>query len=339
MRPREYSLEQRNQVVQFILERCIKGKPPRGTLKEAQLKFSISRQTCTRYWNAAKKQRESGKAIQLVSGKKSRQYSKVIHFDLTLFQGLNFSKRCNIRSIAIGLGCSKSTVWRWVKAGLIRTHTSAIRPDLTAPNKLLRLRFFHGLLAFWGCKEGFEAAAGLPCKELPPAETEGCILACFRADWDVELPAKRVAVISFAAKTEAGWDVDKRLDFLVFFFEAGAVLTLKRAVGVGVWAVGGFGLKEEKKKWGLCWAEWRGLSGPKLKEEEKAQKEDKPGPAREERSPEAEAQFDDPARRVAQLPHNLEVPKELAIECISYLKDHGCIDGLEMIARALGIEV
>lgn len=44
-------------------------------------------------------------------------------------------------------------------------------------------------------------------------------------------------------------------------------------------------------------------------------------------------------RRVAQLPHNLEVPKELAIECISYLKDQGCIDGLEMIARALGMEV
>ena len=103
MRPREYSSEQRNQVVQFILERCIKGKPPRGTLKEAQLKFSISRQTCTRYWNAAKKQQQSGKAIQLVSGKKSRQYSKIIHFDLTLFQGLKLSKRFNIRSIAIGL--------------------------------------------------------------------------------------------------------------------------------------------------------------------------------------------------------------------------------------------
>ncbi|KAG6437627.1 hypothetical protein SASPL_102548 [Salvia splendens] len=183
MRPREYSSEQRNLVVQFILECCIKGEPPRGTLKKAQLKFSISRQTSTRYWNAAKKQQESGKAIQLVSGKKSRQYSKVIHFDLTLFQGLNFSKICNIRSIAIRLGCSKSTVWRWVKAGLIKSHTSAIRPDLTAPNKLLRLR------------------------------------------------------------------------------------------------------------------------------------------------------------RVAQLPHNLEVPKELAIECISYLKDQGCIDGLEMIARTLGMEV
>lgn len=28
-----------------------------------------------------------------------------------------------------------------MKAGLIKAHTSAIRPDLTAPNKLLRTRF------------------------------------------------------------------------------------------------------------------------------------------------------------------------------------------------------
>ncbi|XP_057811519.1 uncharacterized protein LOC131025750 [Salvia miltiorrhiza] len=45
------------------------------------------------------------------------------------------------RSLAHGVSCSKTTVWRWIQQGLIRAHTSAIRPDLTAPNKLLRLRF------------------------------------------------------------------------------------------------------------------------------------------------------------------------------------------------------
>ncbi|KAG6432914.1 hypothetical protein SASPL_104504 [Salvia splendens] len=110
----EYSSEFKNQVVQFIIGRCIDIVPPRGTLKEAQLKLKISRQTCRRWWNAAKKQQQRGESMQL---------------------------RCNLLSVAAGLGCSKATVWRWVKAGLIRPHTSAIKPSLTAANKLLRLRF------------------------------------------------------------------------------------------------------------------------------------------------------------------------------------------------------
>ncbi|KAG6392696.1 hypothetical protein SASPL_146920 [Salvia splendens] len=40
-------------------------------MKEAQLKFKISRQSCTRMWNAAKKQQAAGQAIQLVNNKKT----------------------------------------------------------------------------------------------------------------------------------------------------------------------------------------------------------------------------------------------------------------------------
>ncbi|KAG6390264.1 hypothetical protein SASPL_147996 [Salvia splendens] len=61
----EYSSEFKNQVVQFIIGKCVNGVPPRGTLKEAQLKFKICRQTTTRYWNAAKKQQANGEVIQL----------------------------------------------------------------------------------------------------------------------------------------------------------------------------------------------------------------------------------------------------------------------------------
>ena len=140
MRPCEYSTEQRNQVVQFILGRCINGKPAHRTFMEVAAKLSISRYTCSRYWDAAKKQKESGKAIQLVSGKKLENIH-TIHLDLTLLQSLDISKRSTIRTLAVGLKYSKSTVGRWVKSGMIRSHTSAIRPNLTAPNKMLRLRF------------------------------------------------------------------------------------------------------------------------------------------------------------------------------------------------------
>ncbi|KAL1558904.1 hypothetical protein AAHA92_09312 [Salvia divinorum] len=139
MRPREYSTEQWKQVVQFILGRCIYGKLTRGIFVEAAAKFSISRYTCSRYWDAPTKQKESGKTIQLINGKKFRKYSTSIHLDLTLLQSLHCSKGCTIRSLAIGLKSSKPTVGRWMKSRMIRSHTSAIRPNLTGPNKLLRL--------------------------------------------------------------------------------------------------------------------------------------------------------------------------------------------------------
>ncbi|XP_057779553.1 uncharacterized protein LOC130998136 [Salvia miltiorrhiza] len=54
---------------------------------------------------------------------------------------LELHKRGTIRRLATGINCSKSTVGRCISRGLIRAHSSAIQPDLTAPSKLLRLKF------------------------------------------------------------------------------------------------------------------------------------------------------------------------------------------------------
>ena len=123
----EFRPEFKNQVVQFIVGKCVNGKPPRGTMKEAQLKFKISRQSCTRLWNAAKKQQAACQAIQLVNNKKTRYYPKRVTLDVDFLVSLQYSKRSNLLSLSAGLKCSKTTVWRWVKAGLIRPHASAIR--------------------------------------------------------------------------------------------------------------------------------------------------------------------------------------------------------------------
>ncbi|KAG6411541.1 hypothetical protein SASPL_129624 [Salvia splendens] len=133
---------QRNAVVQFLLRASVNGKPKRGMFKAAEEKFNISRTSIYRYWQAAKKQQEQGETINSVSGKITKgSRCKRVTLDLALLSSLHYTKRGSIRSLAVGLQCSKTTVGRWVDAGLIRAHTSAIRPDLTAPNKLLRLRF------------------------------------------------------------------------------------------------------------------------------------------------------------------------------------------------------
>ncbi|KAH6793329.1 hypothetical protein C2S52_003806 [Perilla frutescens var. hirtella] len=69
------------------------------------------------------------------------QRKKRVTLDLDRVSRLPLKQKSSIRTLAKGIDCKKSTVGRWIKQGLIRAHTSAIRPDLTASNKLLRLRF------------------------------------------------------------------------------------------------------------------------------------------------------------------------------------------------------
>ncbi|KAL8512137.1 hypothetical protein ACS0TY_018552 [Phlomoides rotata] len=65
----------------------------------------------------------------------------MIHIDVDLMKNIAFEKRSTIRRFAKGLQVSRSVVGRWVKDGLIRSHTNAIKPKLTDKNKLQRINF------------------------------------------------------------------------------------------------------------------------------------------------------------------------------------------------------
>ncbi|VFQ99233.1 unnamed protein product [Cuscuta campestris] len=49
--------------------------------------------------------------------------------------------RTTIRSLAAAIGKPKSTVHEWIKKGMLRSHSNAIKPYLTDDNKVARLRF------------------------------------------------------------------------------------------------------------------------------------------------------------------------------------------------------
>ncbi|KAH6772373.1 hypothetical protein C2S51_010777 [Perilla frutescens var. frutescens] len=104
--PKKFTDSEKNQALEYLLDCSCDGKLARGKINEAAAKFQISRHTIWR-----------------------------------LVSRLPLKKRSSIRTLAKGIDCKKSTVGRWIKQGLIRAHTSAIRPDLTVSNKLLRLRF------------------------------------------------------------------------------------------------------------------------------------------------------------------------------------------------------
>ncbi|XP_057811740.1 uncharacterized protein LOC131025976 [Salvia miltiorrhiza] len=140
-RRKDLSTFERAAIIQFLLEDSKKGKPSRGKIAAAITKWSSSRSTINRVWAAAKKQIQQGEVISSISRKIHRPRQKRVQLDLQLIASLDLSKRSTIRRLACGIQCSKSTVGRWIKLGLIKAHSNAIKPDLTAPNKLLRLQF------------------------------------------------------------------------------------------------------------------------------------------------------------------------------------------------------
>ncbi|XP_057791331.1 uncharacterized protein LOC131008473 [Salvia miltiorrhiza] len=138
---REVSRESNVVGVWAKLESFKNGKPPRGKMKAMEEKFHVCRRTVSHIWAEAKQQQSQGHAINSSSKKIARPRRKRVEIDLELIASLDLTKRSTIRRIASGINCNKSTVGRWIDQGLIKAHTSALKPDLTTQNKLLRLRF------------------------------------------------------------------------------------------------------------------------------------------------------------------------------------------------------
>ncbi|XP_057784891.1 uncharacterized protein LOC131002405 [Salvia miltiorrhiza] len=140
-RRKDLSGAERQAIALFLLQNSSNGKLHYGTAKAAMEKWGCCWSSITRLWKAAKEEHAQGQLVTVQSKKLSRSRRKRVHIDLELISSLELHKRGTIRRLATSINCSKSTVGRWISKGLIRPHSSAIRPDLTAPNKLLRLRF------------------------------------------------------------------------------------------------------------------------------------------------------------------------------------------------------
>ncbi|XP_057809063.1 uncharacterized protein LOC131023535 [Salvia miltiorrhiza] len=140
-RRKDLTSEERQVVALFLFRNSADGKLNYGTQKAAMTKWGCCRSSIARLWKAAKKEQAQGQLICVQSKKINEVRRKRVHIDLELISSLELHKRGTIRRLATGINCSKSTMGRWISRGLIRAHSSAIRPDLTGPNKLLRLKF------------------------------------------------------------------------------------------------------------------------------------------------------------------------------------------------------
>ena len=142
------SNDQRHCIVCNLFEHSKDGKAKHGNIGELASKYNVSRRTITLIWNKGKHQRSQGLEVDVrgkIKGKKGK--AKIIP-PLQLVKSLPIGKRRTIRRLAISINIKKTTVWNWIKAGILESHTSAIKPDLTQDNKYLRLHFCLSKLYF-----------------------------------------------------------------------------------------------------------------------------------------------------------------------------------------------
>ena len=131
----------KNNVVQFLLKHSHDGVLARGAVMEAAETFEVSRKTVYRLWKAAKEQMQRGEPASMEGKIKGYTHADILQLNEEKVRNLSILERASLRTMAVKLNVSKSTVGVWVKQGKLRPHTNAIKPALTNMNKLARVRW------------------------------------------------------------------------------------------------------------------------------------------------------------------------------------------------------
>ncbi|XP_074287884.1 uncharacterized protein LOC141613048 [Silene latifolia] len=138
---RNLSNLERAKIIQILLLKCINGKPVRGTMLEVAQQYGVTRKAITNLRNEAKQQRDARELINVNSKLKGREGTNKVIFDTAKFKSIHYKLRTTQKRVVAAMAVSQSTVCRWVKSKVIRSHTNAIKPSLTDKNKLARLIF------------------------------------------------------------------------------------------------------------------------------------------------------------------------------------------------------
>lgn len=99
-----------------------------------------------RIWQRAKKCRAQGIPVDVRSRKPKRCGRKKLQIDLSKVLSVPLHKRSTIRSLAKEIGVRKSTLHNRFKEGLLRRHSSTLKPLLTEQNKRERLQWCLAML-------------------------------------------------------------------------------------------------------------------------------------------------------------------------------------------------
>jgi hypothetical protein len=73
--------------------------------------------------------------------KKGKVGRKIIHADLEVLRNIPLKERMTIEDVYTQLNMSKWKIQKYFKKGLLRHHSSSIKPYLTEANKMSRLKW------------------------------------------------------------------------------------------------------------------------------------------------------------------------------------------------------
>lgn len=135
--------EERQNLLQFLLQRLQDGELARGALAAASKQFNVHRSTISRIWAAAHASRV-GDIWTVTSGKKKNGAS--LKYDREALReevkDLPLHSRTSVRALSENLKISVGTLHTMIrKDGVLRPHSSSVKPSLTEENKLHRVHF------------------------------------------------------------------------------------------------------------------------------------------------------------------------------------------------------
>ena len=115
-----------------------------GARKKIQTKFGISTRQVSRLWSRAIEKIASTGTYSLSPAKKSK-VGRPLYYDRDVIQDeidkLEYEKRGSIRDLADGLGVSRHTVATMKKEGVIKPHSTAIKPMLNDEQMFSRVLY------------------------------------------------------------------------------------------------------------------------------------------------------------------------------------------------------
>jgi transposase len=132
---------QRKIISEVLVNSCTDGKLNHGIVKRLASFYSVSIDVIYRIWKQIK---ETGDACH----KKTKNCGrKRVEIDLEKIRDVPLGNRSTLRSLAFALGIkSKTTVEKLVKEGILRRHSSTLKPYIKDDNKKDRLRFCLSML-------------------------------------------------------------------------------------------------------------------------------------------------------------------------------------------------
>jgi len=140
-RRKEMSEDLRKQVYQALLARSNNGILHKKDTQIIADRFDLHLRTVQRIWRRGKTQLANSVPVVVSSLKKGRVGRKAIPIDLETLCDIPLKERMTIQDVCAKLNISKWKVQRYLRRGLLRRHSSSIKPYLTEGNKKTRLKW------------------------------------------------------------------------------------------------------------------------------------------------------------------------------------------------------